>query len=263
MSTLHDIAELLTNIKASGSFAARRTASADDLHLEVKGVGGITWPISTATARRLCATARPARYGLKDQTRLDPRVRDTFEIPKTRIRIDQRKWRNTFRPMLDQIRRDLGFPEGARLRAELHNMLVYGPGQFFVTHQDSEKGDDMIGTVVVILPSAFTGGAMVVEHHDERLTLRAAGGKLTLSVEDDGVGFGEDPHASEAGSSGLGLIGIRERASQLQGSIRIESAPGHGTSVIVELPAPVQPDHWGNKVDTGGLRAAAAGGRLG
>jgi hypothetical protein len=180
MSVLHDITELLTKIRTSGSFAARRTTSAHDLHLEVKGVGGITWPISTAAARRLCAAARPARYGLKDQTRLDPRVRNTFEILKTRIRIDERKWKKTFWPMLDRIRGDLGLPEGARLKSELHNMLVYGPGQFFVTHQDSEKGDDMIGTLVVILPSAFTGGAMVVEHHDEQLTFRAAGGKLTF-----------------------------------------------------------------------------------
>lgn len=180
MSALHDITELLTNIESSGSFATRRTASADDLHLEVKGVGGISFPISTTMARRLCATARPARYGLKDQTRLDPRVRNTFEIPKTRVRLDERTWRNTFRPMLDQIRGDLGLPEGARLWAELHNMLVYEPGQFFVTHQDSEKGDDMIGTLVVVLPSAFAGGAMMVEHHDERLTFRAAGGKLTF-----------------------------------------------------------------------------------
>ena len=52
-------------------------------------------------------------------------------------------------------------------------MLVYG--QFFVTHQDSEKGDDMIGTLVVILPTAFTGGAMVIEHHDEQVALRAGG----------------------------------------------------------------------------------------
>ena len=59
-------------------------------------------------------------------------------------------------------------------------MLVYGPGQFFATHQDSEKGDDMIGTLVVILPSAFTGGAMVIEHHDEHVAFRAAGGKLTF-----------------------------------------------------------------------------------
>jgi hypothetical protein len=180
MSTSRDISELLANIEAPGAFATRRATSADDLHLEVKGVGRIRWPISRTTARRLCATARPARYGLKDQTRFDPRVRDTCEIPKTRVRIDERRWRDTFRPMLDRVRRDLGLPDGTHVKAKLHNMLVYGPGQFFVTHQDSEKGDDMIGTLVVILPSAFTGGAMVIEHHDEQVAFRAAAGKLTF-----------------------------------------------------------------------------------
>ena len=130
--------------------------------------------------RRVCAAGRPARFGLKEQTRFDPRVRDTFEIPKTRVRIDERRWRNTFLPMLDRVRCDLGLPDGTHVKAELHNMLVYGPGQFFVSHQDSEKGDDMIGTLVVILPSAFTGGAMVIEHHDEQVSFRAASGKLTF-----------------------------------------------------------------------------------
>jgi hypothetical protein len=180
MSTIRDIRELLASIEAPGAFATRRATRADDLRLEVKGVGRIRWPISRTTARRLCATARPARYGLKDQTQFDPRVRDTFEIPKTRVRIDKRRWRDTFRPMLDRARRDLGLPDGTHVRAELHNMLVYGPGQFVVTHQDSEKSDDMIGTLVVILPSAFTGGAMVIEHHDEQVAFRAAGGKLTF-----------------------------------------------------------------------------------
>jgi hypothetical protein len=83
-------------------------------------------------------------------------------------------------PQLDRIRRDLGLPDDCRLRAELHNLLVYEPGQFFVTHQDSEKADDMIGTLVVILPSDFTGGAMVLEHHDEKVIFRSSGGKLSF-----------------------------------------------------------------------------------
>ncbi|PYR44649.1 MAG: hypothetical protein DMF95_22650 [Acidobacteria bacterium] len=112
MSTLRDISELLARIEAPDAFATRRTTSADDLHLEVKGVGRIRWPISRTTARRVCAAGRPARFGLKEQTRFDPRVRDTFEIPKTRVRIDERRWRNTFRPMLDRVRRDLGLLDG-------------------------------------------------------------------------------------------------------------------------------------------------------
>jgi len=60
---------------------------------------------------------------------------------------------------------------------------------------------------------------------------------LLLTVEDDGVGFEERPRDSSAGLSGLGLIGIRERASHLGGTVGIESAPGCGTRITVELPA--------------------------
>ncbi|HLE71685.1 MAG TPA: 2OG-Fe(II) oxygenase, partial [Vicinamibacteria bacterium] len=130
--------------------------------------------------RRLCAAARPARYGLRDQTLLDKDVRDCGEIPKSRIRIDQRRWKSTLGPRLAQIGRDLGISSGSQLKAELHNMLVYGRGQFFVSHQDTEKTDDMIATMVVTLPSAFKGGATTIEHHDEKITYRAVGGGLTF-----------------------------------------------------------------------------------
>ncbi len=49
--------------------------------------------------------------------------------------------------MLEALRADLGLPEGAKLKAELHGMLVYAAGQFFKPHQDSEKSDEMIGTL--------------------------------------------------------------------------------------------------------------------
>jgi hypothetical protein len=53
-------------------------------------------------------------------------------------------------------------------------MLVYEKGQFFVAHQDSEKNDAMIGTLVVTLPSAYTGGTLLVGHYEERSAARAA-----------------------------------------------------------------------------------------
>jgi hypothetical protein len=180
MAPVQDVQGRLASIKAPGAFATRRTTPAGDLRLEVKGVGRIAWPITSATARRLCAIARPARYGLKDETRFDPRIRDSWEIPKSRLSIEGRTWGNTLQPMLDRIRRDLGLADGSRLKAQLHNLLVYGPGQFFVTHQDSEKTDDMIGTLTVILPSDFTGGAIEIAHHDERITFRGSGRTLTF-----------------------------------------------------------------------------------
>ena len=177
---LEEISRQLAGIGAPGSFATRSTVAADDLHLEIKGTGRVRLPISAAAARKLCAAARPARHGFKDQTRLDPKVRDTWEIPKSRISIDQRRWKKTLGPALEQIRGKLGLPETCRLQAELHNLLVYAPGQFFVTHQDSEKADDMIGTLVVSLPSKFTGGSFVIEHHDEKRRVGGSDTKLTL-----------------------------------------------------------------------------------
>jgi hypothetical protein len=180
MSMLDDVVDQLAAIEPTGSFATRRTAPAADLRLEVKGIGRIPFPITRASARRLAAIARPARYGLKDRTRLDRRIRDTGEIANKLITIDEIRWAGTLAPMLEAIRQDLGLPDGVELTAALHNLLIYEPGQFFASHQDSEKADDMLGTLVVILPAPFTGGAMVIEHHDARVTYRGSGRGLTL-----------------------------------------------------------------------------------
>ena len=53
-------------------------------------------------------------------------------------------------------------------------------GQFFAPHQDSEKDDGMIGSLVVMLPSDSTGGTLVIEHHDETVSFRGAPNKLVL-----------------------------------------------------------------------------------
>jgi hypothetical protein len=161
-SPLFEISRQLGQIGGSGKFATRATAPADDLHLEVRGVGRVRFPVTSTAARKLCGVARPALHGFKAETRFDPRVRDTWEVAKSRISIDQSRWTDTLATELDRIRRNLGLPDGYQLKAQLHNMLVYGPGQFFAPHQDSVRTDDMIGTLVVSLPSRFTGGVQVV-----------------------------------------------------------------------------------------------------
>ncbi|MEO6773229.1 MAG: 2OG-Fe(II) oxygenase [Kofleriaceae bacterium] len=144
------------------------------------GVGAVPLPLSRRTADKLRAVAKPARYGLREQTLLDSRVRDTWEIGKGQIKLDERHWQRTLDRELPRIARDLGVPEGAMLRAELHNLLVYEPGQFFAPHQDSEKADGMIGSLVVLLPSDTKGGALVIEHHDERVSYRGSPNQLVL-----------------------------------------------------------------------------------
>lgn len=167
-----EIARLLS-AAGGGSFTARRTAPADDLGLTVKGVGPLRFPIPRQQAQQLLAKARPARYGRRDRTLLDRQVRDTGEIPANRVTIDRRRWRKTLEPMLAALGADLGLAPGQRLVAELHSLLIYGPGQFFQQHQDSERAEGMVGTLVVTLPSTFTGGAILVEHQGEVVHYRA------------------------------------------------------------------------------------------
>jgi two-component system, chemotaxis family, CheB/CheR fusion protein len=59
---------------------------------------------------------------------------------------------------------------------------------------------------------------------------------VVLTIEDDGVGF--DPGARlEVREQAIGLVGMRERAGILGGSLDIESEVGHGTTVIARVPA--------------------------
>lgn len=52
-----------------------------------------------------------------------------------------------------------------------------------------------------------------------------------MTVADDGSGFDTAEHAR-----GLGLGSMDERAKALGGSFRVESSPGTGTKVTVEIP---------------------------
>ena len=56
--------------------------------------------------------------------------------------------------------------------------------------------------------------------------------RVTVTVEDDGVGFTPEP--GQRGNQ-LGLLGLRERAEALGGTLTLESAPGTGTTVVVEV----------------------------
>lgn len=96
------------------------------------------------------------------------------------MKIDKRRWARTLDPVLDQLRGDLGLPPSCDLSAELHSMLVYGRGQFFVSHQDSEKDDAMVGSLVVTLPSSHKGGALVVEHAGKSITYRPPKSRLSF-----------------------------------------------------------------------------------
>jgi signal transduction histidine kinase len=84
--------------------------------------------------------------------------------------------------------------------------------------------------------------ANVVRHAEAtavEVALAKNGGNAMLTIRDNGRGMPQPAHPQS-----LGLLGIRERAQLLGGSVVIESSPGDGTAITVTLPlTETEPDH--------------------
>lgn len=86
-------------------------------------------------------------------------------------------------------------------------------------------------TVYRIAQEALNNVAKHAGAHRVDVLLERHPDGVALIVEDDGQGF--DPETVREGA--FGLVGIRERAALVQGTIEIESAPGQGTTILLRV----------------------------
>jgi 2OG-Fe(II) oxygenase superfamily len=172
------LARVLDGSQAPGAFSAQLSVPARDVRLTVAGAGPISFPVRAPQVKRMIAAARPARFGRGEQTLMDVSVRDTWEITPDQVTLTGLDWDT----ILAEVRDGLGLQPRARLRAEPHALLVYGKGQFFLPHQDSEKDDTMIGTLVVSLPSSHAGGELLIEHNDQAVTYQASATEVSVAA---------------------------------------------------------------------------------
>jgi signal transduction histidine kinase len=66
--------------------------------------------------------------------------------------------------------------------------------------------------------------------HNARVRVEQANGQIVIRIHDDGRGF------EATRTRGMGLLGMEERLTRLKGTLRVESAPGAGTTVEARLP---------------------------
>jgi signal transduction histidine kinase len=114
-----------------------------------------------------------------------------------------------------------GFAEQTGLKVELESRLL-----------DDRLPQEVETVLYRIVQEALTN---IVKHADAArvsIVVTQRAGSVGAIVEDDGRGF--DPERDANG--GIGLIGMRERVSLLDGSMTIESAQGKGTTLVVEVP---------------------------
>jgi PAS domain S-box-containing protein len=109
-------------------------------------------------------------------------------------------------------------------------------------HQGVLHVDDILATAAYrIAQEALTNVARHSFATQVDVILKTKNDILTLSVEDNGGGF-HIQKLSESG--GLGLAGMRERASLVGGTMDIQSQPGKGTHVCFKVPIDGQRGGW-------------------
>ena len=174
---------------------------------------------------------------LSDQASVDPqglkrKIKRTQRLVEESVNVVHRFARELRPTSLD----NLGLIPA--LRSYLHDATAQtGLQARLVASAEIDELDS--GTRTVLFRIAQEALTNVIHHAAARrvsVTLTRTPHTVRMTISDDGHGF--DPSAV-TGTRGrrLGLLGMRERAEMVGGTVRFDSAPGRGATVRVELPA--------------------------
>jgi signal transduction histidine kinase len=84
-------------------------------------------------------------------------------------------------------------------------------------------------TAYYVVSEALTNAAKHSNASVVEVSIDTIDGEFRLSVSDDGVG-GADP------TRGTGLLGLKDRVEAIGGTLTVQSRPGQGTRLDVEVP---------------------------
>jgi two-component system, LytTR family, sensor kinase len=120
-------------------------------------------------------------------------------------------------------------------------LVRFGDKLQFVKEIDESTCDRLVPTMVLqplVENSIKHGLSSKVDGGMIRIRSRLEGGRLFLSVEDDGIGIPESKLATLF-EQGIGISNVNERLKVLFGNdyrMSIDSRPGHGTQTEIEMP---------------------------
>jgi signal transduction histidine kinase len=130
-----------------------------------------------------------------------------------------------------------------RLSEQLTTLAVESEAAGLPTSVDVEGAERRLDpeAQVALYRAAQEGLTNVRKHanaHAAVVRLAYLPDSVRLEVRDDGCGLRGDGGGDDDGDygGGFGLVGIRERVDRLGGSVTVESAPGTGVTVRVEVP---------------------------
>ena len=163
----------------------------------------------------------------------DPRLRSTVDELRGVASQTLEEVHEISARLRPRILDDLGLPEALERLAHDWQARYKIPVDFLI-HIGQERLPGEIETAIYrIVQESLTNVARYAEARSVSVLVERQGRDVVAIVEDDGQGF---ELTQEMGDRHLGLVGMRERAELLGGQLTIESAPGRGTSVHVQIP---------------------------
>jgi len=164
------LSEALSQIDRPGSFCVSGDSPVLLPGLEVKGLGPIGLPLTVQQAQELKEHCDQAPHGKGTKTVVDTSVRRVWRMGPDRFSLTNPDWNPFVYETVAKVEESLGL-EDQELVSSLYDLLLYEPGSFFLPHRDGEKHDRMVATLVIVLPSSYEGGEIVVRHDGQEQTI--------------------------------------------------------------------------------------------
>ncbi len=109
---------------------------------------------------------------------------------------------------------------------------------------EREYGDELNVFLYRAIREALTNTAKYAKSKKATIDVTRKDDGIRIAVSDDGVGFDPETTYTASETHGFGLFSIRERMNSLDGKFEVKSAPGEGTTILMEVPrlAPPEPE---------------------
>ena len=120
--------------------------------------------VSEADMTKLLDVCSVASYGHMGKDVVDKTYRNAFALKPDNFITS---FQICATPILQEIQSIISTVVG--LKAELYKLNIHAPGGFFKAHVDTPRSEKMFGSLVVCLPTQFTGGELIVRHNKQEI----------------------------------------------------------------------------------------------
>ncbi|EJD55226.1 hypothetical protein AURDEDRAFT_140854, partial [Auricularia subglabra TFB-10046 SS5] len=179
-----DLEDALDHVDFQGSFYFSRTYDdAPNPILRLAELDLIGLPLSQRDAAAIIGKSEQAPFGKGERTVVDKEVRDTWQMDAQKVIFSNSAWPAFLERVVCDVCEALGVNrEASKPRCELYKLLLYETGSHFLPHVDTEKANNMFATIVVVLPSVFTGGDAHLSHAGRTAVLNSSEPSLSKTT---------------------------------------------------------------------------------